>query len=384
MLIGPWAGKALGFQKSVLAAAWGLLFLLLAVGPCPWINADGFSLHYIGIGPDLMFGFRHFFLQNGANRVGSVQPSEWQMSTYIPMAYYFPRPLGFGGHGGHAPERLGGVAGRAPGLEQAQAGGHLREDPGPRRALLRRLSFVRFAPRRGGRRHSLPDCVGHGPLGDPRCLGPEPGLGLACLVLFLMGGFRKGAEAFLWILGGCFCFMVCGAEFKFVADRMNTIFKVWMNGWILMGLVFGAGFASALERPSAPALKAKAPKARVQSRPRRVNPAVLIPWLAGLGLILVLALAAGLDARLMMRGGRFIASYLVFGVLIAGGPSSGRLLRGVRLVALGQARALFRAFKPWPALSARGGRPKNLGGFPVQGPPPRRPEFHGPARRQAL
>ncbi|HTA17438.1 MAG TPA: hypothetical protein VK786_06810, partial [bacterium] len=140
------------------------------------------------------------------------------------------------------------------------------------------------------------------------------GLGLACLVFFMMGGYRKGGEAFLWILGGCFCFMVCGTEFKFVADRMNTIFKVWMNGWILTGLVFGAGFASAFERPAAPALKAKTPKAK--DRARRVNPAVLIPWLAGLGLILVVALAAGLDARLMMRGGRFIASYVVFGLLM--------------------------------------------------------------------
>ena len=316
MLIGPWAGKALGFQKSVLAAAWGLLFLLLAVGPCPWINADGFSLHYIGIGPDLMFGFRHFFLQNGANRVGSVQPSEWQMSTYIPMAYYFPGLLALAAMAGMRLNAWGASLAGPLGWNKLR-----REDIFEKTLVLGERYF-------GGYPLSALLLAGVG--AAIACLiawatahwetqgvwALSLGLGLACLVLFLMGGFRKGAEAFLWILGGCFCLMFCGTEFLFVADRMNTIFKVWMNGWILMGLVFGAGFASALERPSAPALKAKAPKARVQSRPRRVNPAVLIPWLAGLGLILVLALAAGLDARLMMRGGRFIASYLVFGVLM--------------------------------------------------------------------
>ena len=42
------------------------------------------------LGRGLMAGFRHYFLQSGGDRLGHVLPQEWQMSTYIPLAFFLP------------------------------------------------------------------------------------------------------------------------------------------------------------------------------------------------------------------------------------------------------------------------------------------------------
>jgi uncharacterized membrane protein len=196
------------------------------------------------------------------------------------------------------------------------------------------------------------------------------GLGLACVGLFCLGAWSDARETWLWILGAFTCFLVAGAEHWFVADRMNTIFKFWMNGWVLMGVVFGAGLASALDQPApaAPraaasrrgALAAKARRgSRAARRPSWLKRAARWLWalLAGVpgqrpvrrwaiaGLLLLVAGAAWLDAGWLNRGGRFMASYLAFAALLLGllvfgalhgaKPWWGRLRQGVLLGLLG-------------------------------------------------
>ena len=59
-LIGPWAGKKLGFWGSTVSAAWGLGFFVAA-----WFLGSHL----------LMLGFRHYFIQDGANRVARSCPA---------------------------------------------------------------------------------------------------------------------------------------------------------------------------------------------------------------------------------------------------------------------------------------------------------------------
>lgn len=319
MVVGPWAGKRLGVKKSALAAAWGLAFFLLAVGPCPWLSAGHLGWRPLGIGPLLMSGFRSFFLQDGATRLGTVHAGEWQMSAYIPIAYYLPGLLALAALGGMRVHAWAQSMAKPLGFQQLK-----RRDSVEKALILGERYLGRFP---------LPSMVMALMLLVISLLvlwatanwqtqgvwALSLGLGLSCLGLFMMGGFASGSEAYLWTLGACFCFMVCGVEFKFVADRMNTIFKVWMNGWVLMGLVFGAGFASAFDQGPAPALKpvkTKAKPVKTKAKRRRLPPSLVIPCLAALALVLLVALAAGADARLLGRGGRFLVSYLAFGLLL--------------------------------------------------------------------
>jgi uncharacterized membrane protein len=295
MCIGPWAGKGLGFRKALVAAAWGLAFFLVA----------------LLAGRILMFGFRHYFLQNGANRVGRVQSSEWQMSAYIPLAYYLPGLMALAVLGGMRLNAWGrslagplgwGKLKRYDEFDKVLILGERYWDRFPLSFVGLILVFMAVA-------YLIVGATVHWQTQGVWAVGL--GLGLSCLSLFALGGFSSGPEAYLWILGGCFCLMFCGTEFLFVADRMNTIFKVWMNGWILMALVFGAGFAAAFDRAPTPdpkPLKARKPK------PGRLRPEVLFPVLVALGLVVLVALCAGVDARLMNRNGRFFVSYMVFGL----------------------------------------------------------------------
>ena len=179
-------------------------------------------------------------------------------------------------------------------------------------------------------------------------------LGLSALGLFALGGYSEGGEAYLWVLGGCFCLMVAGVEFKFVADRMNTIFKVWMNGWVFMGLVFGAGLSTAFDKPAAeaalPPARTKA-RPKTKAKPRRVTPERFIPWAVALGTVVAVLAAAMVDAEGLSHGQRFIGSYLLFSLLLLAALGLGAWLRSRRLVAAGQARPVLRTARPGAAVS---------------------------------
>ncbi|HXC63563.1 MAG TPA: DUF2298 domain-containing protein, partial [bacterium] len=351
-VFGPWAGKPGHAWDRIRSAGTGAV-------------AWGVAL---GIGRLLMFGFRHYYLQNGGNRVGVVQPAEWQMSAYIPLAYFLPGLV--------ALALLGGDRLHAWAPVQAAKLGWQR--------LARREWWDRWLSM-GERlfdQHPVFSVVAAGWLAvvvgllgwsflqfsNQGVWAVALGLGLACVGLFTLGGWADGQEAWLWILGGFTCFMVAGAEHWFVADRMNTIFKFWMNGWVLMGVVFGAGLGRALDRgvPAAAARKSarRAAPPKRGRRPRRgfsgwVQRSGVRLWqaLAGdaggrpygrwgaAGLVLLVAGAAWLDAGWLSRGGRFMASYLAFAALLlgllafgslhGGKPWWGRVRQGLLLGLLG-------------------------------------------------
>jgi uncharacterized membrane protein len=327
-LIGPWAGKGLGLGGRLRAAAWGL---------------GGFAVT-VKLGQVLMTGFRHYYLQNGGNRVGLVVPSEWQMSAYIPLAYFLPGLV--------ALALLGGARLRTWGLAQAKPLGweRLRRKALDEKALIlgERLFDQRpvFSVVAAVFVVAVVGLLAWATAGF-NYQGVLPlalGLGLACLGFFLLGGLESGAEAWLWVLGGFTCFLVAGAEHWFVADRMNTIFKFWINGWVLMGVVYGAGFAAAFASVPAPPKPAAARKP-LRGKVKRVKTARLpmdkaLPWFVAGGLMLALFAAALVDASLMGRGVRFEVSYAVFALLLLGALGVGALL-GDRPWWLAAQRGLF-------------------------------------------
>jgi uncharacterized membrane protein len=128
------------------------------------------------------------------------------------------------------------------------------------------------------------------------------GLGLGFLLLFLLKGWENGDEAFLWMLGAFSMFLVAGSELRFVADRTNTIFKFWINGWVLMGLAFGAGFSKWFDA-AGPEPVAK-PKRGKKARPAWLWPAAG----AALAFALVL-LGAAADVSTQGRGTRNAPSF---------------------------------------------------------------------------
>jgi uncharacterized membrane protein len=89
---------------------------------------------------------------------------------------------------------------------------------------------------------------------------------------------------------------------------MNTIFKFWINGWILMALVFGAAFSRFFDSAGDKA-QAK-PRKRGKARP------VWIPWAIGGSLIVVLGLmAAWMDTLTLGRGWRNAPSQIGLALL---------------------------------------------------------------------
>ena len=266
----------------------------------------------------LSSGFRWFFLQNGANRVGTVLPSEWQMSAYIPLAYYLPGLVALAAFAGLRLRTW--ALGMAKPLGWGKLG---RGDWFDKSMTLGERYFVRFPV--SSVAVSLWALLVAGLVLWAsvwwKTQGVEAlslGFGLACVGMFLLGGSGNGPEAFLWVLGGCFCFMVAGVEKWCVADRMNTIFKVWMNGWIIMGLVFGAGFAAAFDPVPAPRTRPMKKKGRRRrlSWIRTFPYTSAGPWLAAFGLVVLVVVAAFMDVGLLVTGWRFLVSYLVFGLLL--------------------------------------------------------------------
>jgi YYY domain-containing protein len=316
-LIGPWAGKGLAAWERVKAAAWGLL---------------GFGVA-LGLGRVLMFAFRHYYLQDGADRVHRVMPSEWQMSAYIPLAYFLPGLVALALLGGARLRTWGQSQAKLLGWDRLSRKGWdekgliLGERLFDKRPAFTVLAALFLAGVAGLLGWATVQFATQG------VLALALGLGLACLGFFLLGGFEAGAEAWLWILGGFTCFLVAGAEVWYVADRMNTIFKFWINGWLIMGVVYGAGFAAAFAAPAAAPsaarrpLRGRAVKAKRVKAPR-LPLAKALPWAVGGGLVLALFIAALIDANLLGRGGRFIVSYGAFAGLLLGTLAVGALFGG--------------------------------------------------------
>jgi YYY domain-containing protein len=301
LLVGPWAGKGLRPGQAFVAAFSGL---------GAWLAA-------LLLGRLLMHGFREWFLQSGTARLGRVLPQEWQMSAYIPLAFFLP--------GLAALAILGGARLRA--YAAAQAKGLGWERLARRDWLDRSLSVLeRLFERR--LLFALAATAGLFLVGGllawaafkfqtQGVLALALGLGLAAFGLFLLRAWEDGTESFLWLLGAFTCFLVAGSERWFVADRMNTIFKFWFNGWILMGVVFGIGLARAWGIPvsAAAALPRRFGRGR---RAPRLNLLRLLPWFGAVGLALLLFGAAFIDAKRLSLGGRFGVSFGVLALLLLG------------------------------------------------------------------
>jgi uncharacterized membrane protein len=308
LAIGPWAGKRTDFMSGLLAAAQGL-----------GVWAGIMVLGRLG-----MHAFRAYFLQDGGNRLGSVVPSEWQMNGYVLLAYYLP---GLAGLAWLAGQRLRAAT---PALAKDLAWQRLSRRGFMEAAMEAPIRLFEKRPLLAGAVSgglllvgglvfwstakyfdSLRGLVGPAQSG---VLTLSLGLGFACLAFFAMQGWRKGEEAFLWVLGGFTMFLVAGSELKFVADRTNTLFKFWFNGWILMGLVAAASFARAFDAP-AEVKAALKPKGRRVKAPR-LPLAAALPWLVGAGLFALAFVVGWIDARNMGLGWRFAASHVFYGLLL--------------------------------------------------------------------
>ncbi|MES2202197.1 MAG: DUF2298 domain-containing protein, partial [candidate division FCPU426 bacterium] len=306
LVLGPWAGKKLGFGEGLRAACVGFGAFLLAVGIPGKIP---------GLGQILMRGFRQYFIQDGRG-LGIVRPEEWQMPAYVPAAFYL--------FGLSALCALGGLRLRSWLLSRDKALGTLRlakKTPLDSIPLLVERIWTKM-PLRG-----IAAALGFG-LAAMLLILSLPGvyagstwvfsLGLALLffTVFCFGGFLEGGEAFIWMLGIFTLCLVAGAERFFVADRTNTIFKFWFNGWIFMGLIFGAGFGRVME-----ALEGLTPakKATLKVQTAQHNKQLWILVASAAAVILAVMVAAYFDAP-RGRMGAYAFSLLLFALLALATP----------------------------------------------------------------
>jgi uncharacterized membrane protein len=121
-----------------------------------------------------------------------------------------------------------------------------------------------------------------------------------------------GAEAFAWVLGFISMAVVVGSEFRYVADRMNTLFKFYFQAWALMGLVYAVGASRSFKAMEA--LPAKPLRARGKARAG-------LPWGRVLGFaalsVALLFLAGWGDYAALNAGGRCQLSLLALLMLMA-------------------------------------------------------------------
>jgi YYY domain-containing protein len=307
LLVGPWAGKPVNFSKAFISVLVGLGLFLVAVGVPGKVP---------GLGTLLMHGFREYFIQDSAGRLGVVQAGERQMPAYIPMAYFI--------FGLAALSLLGGLRLRSWLLANDKKLGvtKLSRKPVHEAALvLAERLWLRMPVRGALILGSLSAAVLLLIFGFPGMLQASVlvyslGVALACFTLFSLRGWEDGGEAFLW-MSGCFALcLVAGSELRYVADRTNTIFKFWFNGWILMGLVFGAAFARWFDAMDllAPLKALKAAAMR-----RQLNRDRLRVGLVALGMVLMLFAMAAFDSNRGRQGG-YLFSLSWLGLMALSAP----------------------------------------------------------------
>jgi YYY domain-containing protein len=316
LLIGSWAGKKAGWSQALMGSLIGLVIILAVVGiPYPTSGPQGLTIGVLPtLGQGLMYGFRHYFIQDTGNRLGTVQPSEWQMVGYIPLAYFGFGLAGLTALGAMRLSKWWWSQDKALGIKQAFRRGLFDGIP----KVLDR-AFSRMPLNAAFLAASL--CVSGllitasmPGIWQGAVVALALGLALVFFTLFCLRGFEDGEEAFLWLIGIFTMLMVAGSEFRYVADRMNTIFKFWMNGWVLMGLAFGAGFSKWFESSEEDQPK----KPRFRRKPSA--PSWLPLALGGAGAALVVVLGAYLDQATLGRGWRNAPSYFALaGLLVAPG-----------------------------------------------------------------
>jgi uncharacterized membrane protein len=283
------------------------------------------------LGVGLMWPFRSHFAR-GVTQIGWVLPVERQLGSYIPAAFFT-----FG---------LAGLASLLPLRLTAWFQGHDKA-LGLRKLLRQKFSKLasklplRLQEKLPARFYLLCLWVLAGVvLGSASLAGlsrdgvlwTAGGLVLLCLGGFVLLTDSKeggGEEAYVWVLAFCAMAVVAGSELRYVADRMNTIFKFWFQAWVLMGLVFGYGLHRTFSTAQAAAKPVRKSRKKKEGLDR--------PFLASLAAFpLGLLASAWLDLR---SGGVMRASFLwilacltalaVLGFWAKGGPVRRGLFLGL-------------------------------------------------------
>ena len=298
LLLALWVGRPGSWALRALHALTGLV-----VGIAIW-----------PLGRLLFYAFHAGFAQ-GVDQVGKVDVSERQAPGYLLFAFF---ALGLMGLFSLWPLRL-----QAWLTARDRALGYLKLAKRGPEALLSRL------PERLWVKMPVPSALLALVLGLlglsmamgllwPRGVVWVMGLGLAAFcasglaMLLTDEGPGAGAEAFAWVLGFISMAVVVGSEFRYVADRMNTLFKFYFQAWAFMGLVYAVGASrsfKAMEGAPAKPLRGRA-KARAG-----------LPWgqvlgFAGLSVAL-LFLAGWGDYAALNAGGRCQLSLLALLLLMA-------------------------------------------------------------------
>jgi YYY domain-containing protein len=196
-----WAGREGDWKDRFITGSWSLL-ILVAI----------FALGYLV----LMQPFREHFLQDGGERLHRLPLADRKRPFYQTIAFYF-----FG---------LMGLA-TLTGLRLKSWWNGLDQSLGRLWAIALWVSVIVL----------LLVMAATGVLRG-QVLWFAAACAVVCTGCFSMQRALDGREAFVWALAFSTFGMVTGSEIWYVSDRMNTIFKFWLNGWVFFGLVFTYGF----------------------------------------------------------------------------------------------------------------------------------------------
>jgi YYY domain-containing protein len=305
-----------------LALALPALLLALWVGrPGSWPQRCLHALLGLAVGliiaplGRLLFHAFHAGFAQGVDQVGRVDISERQAPGYLLFAFF---ALGLMGLFSLWPLRL-----QAWLTARDRALGYLKLAQRGPMALLSRL------PERLWLKMPVPSALLALVLGLlglsmamgllwPRGVVWVMGFGLAAFcasglaMLMADAGPGAGAEAFAWVLGFISMAVVVGSEFRYVADRMNTLFKFYFQAWAFMGLVYAVGASRSFKALEAAPAKPRRGRGRAKA-------GLAWGWVLGFAALAVaLLFLAGLgDYATLNAGGRCQLSLLALLCLMA-------------------------------------------------------------------
>lgn len=283
LTVALWGGKSSFLPKQKLSMA--------LLGFCIWLVV-------LLLGRLLFYGFHHYFEPNSASRIGLVSSDEWSLVGYIPLAYF-----GFG---------LIGLIGLA-GLRLVDY--YMAKDD-IRQSSINNENYQKYQhPFEYDQvKRVVPSVV------LVFCMivfftlfnyGPIIALGLLLLVIFSTAlychDFKRGEEAFLWIVAVVVMVIISLGEIIYISDRVNTLFKFWINGWVLLSLLFAAGFSQWIETLQLKSIGK-------QTLHKDIMPPKVIIGMVSLAIILLFFLAAKLDVIFM--GKNVVSYYLIVTLLI--------------------------------------------------------------------